>query len=259
MELSISNIAWINDDKDFVYAFLKKEGIKSIEIAPSAIIDDPYNNISQAKEIIDKTGFKVCSMQSVLFKRTESIFQDDFNMNIILQYMYKCIDFARAVNCKNLVFGSPKNRNVNNEEEYQRSLFFFSKLNDYLKDKDIYIALEANPAIYGTNFINTTAELFSYLRKLNKSNIKANLDLGTIIVNNEDLSVVKDNWDLIYHVHISEPYLKLIEKREVHKKLFKMLKANHYHKYISIEMKAQDNVSDIFNTVKYLKGIADEI
>ena len=45
-------------------------------------------------------------------------------------------------------------------------MYFFNILGDYAKLKNTVIALEANPDIYGTNFINTTKEAFSFVKKL---------------------------------------------------------------------------------------------
>ena len=198
-------------------------------------------------------------MQSILFKRTENIFYSDEEMEETLKYLYKGIDFASAINCYNLVFGSPRNRNVNNEEEYNRSIIFFKKLNEYLSKKDVYLALEANPIIYNTNFLNTTKDVVEYLNKINCSHIKLNLDLGTIITNNEGLDNIKDYMDKISHVHISEPYLEIIKKRDIHKELLKILKENNYDKYVSIEMKTVENVEDIFDVILYLKELINEV
>ncbi|MGB4613611.1 MAG: sugar phosphate isomerase/epimerase family protein [Erysipelotrichaceae bacterium] len=259
MKLTISNIAWTKEDTNRVYDFLRKNNIDAIEIAPSIFKENPYDNINEIKEMIEEINFKVPSMQSILFKRTENIFYSDEEMEETLKYLYKGIDFASAINCYNLVFGSPRNRNVNNEEEYNRSIIFFKKLNEYLSKKDVYLALEANPTIYNTNFLNTTKDVVEYLNKINCNHIKLNLDLGTIITNNEGLDNIKNYMDKISHVHISEPYLEIIKKRDIHKELLKILKENNYDKYVSIEMKTVENVEDIFDVILYLKELINEV
>ena len=259
MKLTISNIAWTKEDTNRVYDFLRKNNIDAIEIAPSIFKENPYDNINEIKEMIEEINFKVPSMQSILFKRTENIFYSDEEMEETLKYLYKGIDFASAINCYNLVFGSPRNRNVNNEEEYNRSIIFFKKLNEYLSKKDVYLALEANPTIYNTNFLNTTKDVVEYLNKINCNHIKLNLDLGTIITNNEGLDNIKNYMDKISHVHISEPYLEIIKKRDIHKELLKILKENNYDKYVSIEMKTVENIEDIFNVILYLKELINEV
>ena len=83
-----------------------------------------------------------------------------------------------------------------------------------------------------------------------------NLDLGTIISNNEDLTtVLKGNIKYINHVHISEPWLKTIEKREVHKSLKNILLNEYYEGFISIEMAKVDKIEIIEDIIKYIKEI----
>ena len=48
------------------------------------------------------------------------------------------------------------------------------------------IALEANPPIYGTNFINGTASALSLIREVAHPAFTLNLDLGTMIHRKED-------------------------------------------------------------------------
>ena len=51
------------------------------------------------------------------------------------------------------------------------------------------------------------------------------MDLGTVIENEEDIiSIIENNYDKINHIHISEPNLESIQKRELHKKLAQKLK-----------------------------------
>ena len=58
---------------------------------------------------------------------------------------------------------------------------------------------------HGTNFLTTTDEAAAFVRKLNHSNIKLQLDLGTIYTNREPAQVIEDVADVIGHIHLSEP------------------------------------------------------
>ena len=66
---------------------------------------------------------------------------------------------------------------------------------------------------------------------MDSDGFRLNLDFGTIVYNQEKLDVLYDNVGLINHVHISEPGLELIEKREVHNELAKVLKKYNYKKF----------------------------
>ena len=49
-----------------------------------------------------------------------------------------------------------KTRVIEKEEDYQIAIGFFKELGDYAFSKNTVIGMEANPAIYNTNFINDT-------------------------------------------------------------------------------------------------------
>lgn len=117
------------------------------------------------------------------------------------------------------------------------------------------IAIEANPVIYGTNFINDTLSAYKLVKDICNSSIKINYDLGTVIENNENINDIEKYFDKINHIHISEPYLGLIKKRDIHVKLFDILQSNDYKGFISIEMKKQENISDIENILQYISEL----
>ena len=264
MNLSISNIAWNSSQNDAVYALMKKYGFTGLEIAPTKIIaDEPYSHIAEAAawaaDLREKYGFCVPSMQSIWYGRTEKLFGTEAERTVLFEYTKSAIDFAAAIGCKNLVFGCPKNRNMPNGADFaacaEIAAQFFRALGKYAASKNTCVSLEANPAIYGTNFANTTAEAISIVKKVGSGGFKLNFDVGTIIQNGEDISVLKENVSLINHVHISEPFLKKIEKRDLHKELFDFLRKENYALFVSVEMGLQENISDIEDAMKYVKEV----
>lgn len=262
MKLSISNIGWTSENDEYMYNYLKKVGFEGIEIAPTRIFKiNPYNKIREAreysKEIKKKYSLDISSMQSIWFGRNEGIFNSKEEREILLDYTKKAIDFASEIKCNNIVFGCPKNRKINkeNKDHTKISREFFEELGSYAEEKNTVIAIEPNPVIYDTNFINTTEEAFEFVRSLNNTGVKVNVDLGTIINNNEQLSILAENIDLINHVHISEPYLEEIEKRDIHFNLARILKENNYQKYISIEMKNLNSLDTVTECVEYIREV----
>jgi len=85
-----------------------------------------------------------------------------------------------------------------------------------------------------------------------------NIDLGTIIQNNENIDQVIDDIDLVNHIHISEPNLEIIKNRKLHKDLSRKLKNNNYDKYVSIEMKMQENIEEVKKTIIYIKEVFND-
>ena len=132
------------------------------------------------------------------------------------------------------MFGCPKNRNipdgVGNHEEI--AMDFFSRISEYAAESGTIIALEPNPPMYGTNFINTTLQALALCKRLDIDGFKVNIDVGTMIANGEPVSLIADNLSTINHIHISEPNLVSIERRKIHREIF----ASSFDKFISIEM-----------------------
>ena len=71
-----------------------------------------------------------------------------------------------------------------------------------------------------------------------------NLDVGTMIHNKEAVEELEGKAAWINHVHISEPGLKLIEQRSLHKELACFLRENAYSGFVSIEMGKQERFEE---------------
>lgn len=260
MKLSVSNIAWTAEDDDNVYSLMQKYNYSGLEIAPTRIIPDcPYDKISEAVRWFEKLnsdhGFVIPSMQSIWFGRQEKIFGSPEERKILVDYTKKAIDFASAIKCKNLVFGCPRNRNIPDGSDDSAAVKFFHTIGEYALSKGTIIGMEANPPIYNTNYINDTPSAFELIEKVNCKGFLLNLDIGTMICNNEPISLLEGKVELINHVHISEPHLKLIEQREFHRHLISLLENEGYDKYVSIEMGKQENISVIESTMKYVSQL----
>lgn len=261
MKLSISNIAWGKEQDIEMYEYLSEVGFDAIEIAPTRIFEEkPYEKLEEAKRFAkgleEKYKLKISSMQSIWYGRAEKIFGSKEERKALIEYTKKAIDFAHTIDCGNLVFGCPKNRNINTPEDYKTAIEFFKEIGEYAKQKNTVFAIEPNPTIYNTNFINKTEEALKIVKEISCDAVKVNLDLGTVIENEEDIiSIIENNYDKINHIHISEPNLESIQKRELHKKLAQKLKENNYQRYISIEMKNQNDIEKVKEIINYVKGV----
>lgn len=260
MKLSISNIAWKAEQDAEMYVFLQENEIKGLEIAPTRIFsDNPYEKIKEAqgwaKNLKNNYSLVIPSMQSIWFGRNEKIFAGQEERDVLIQYTKKAMDFAAAIDCKNLVFGCPRNRSFEGEYPKKAALSFFEELGEYAHSMGTVLSMEANPTIYNTNFVNETIQAFELVKEVNSPGFLVNVDLGTIIFNGESLEVLEQNMHYINHIHISEPGLALIEERKLHNDLAGMLEKYHYDKFISVEMKTQDDLQCVKETLAYVKEI----
>lgn len=260
MQLSISNIAWDKSQDGDIYNKMEQLGYAGLEIAPTRIIEEqPYNNLKTARrwasEIKEQHGFMVSSMQSIWYGRNEMLFGTEAEKKILLDYTKKAIEFAAEIGCKNLVFGCPRNRVKPDSVDESVAIEFFSEIGEFAFQKGTCIGMEANPPMYNTNYINTTREALELIKVVNSRGFLLNLDVGTMLCNNEDVSSLIGNEEYINHVHISEPGLNRIQNRECHEKLADWLKSFGYDNYVSIEMKKQDTVDSIYSCLEYVKSI----
>lgn len=264
MNLSISNIAWSAESDELVYEIMKKNKANGLEIAPTRIFsENPYDKLEAAQkwaaEIKKKYRFSIPSMQSIWYGRQESIFGSPEDRRILFEYTVKAIDFAAAIGCKNLVFGCPRNRNMPEGADETPAVKFFRSIGDYAAQKGTVIGMEANPPIYNTNYINTTAQALSLIEKVDSQGFRLNLDVGTMIHNEESCKLLRGKSALINHVHISEPHLKPICERQLHKELLNVLFSEGYNGFISIEMGKCEDITVIEEKLNYLNCLAANI
>ena len=260
MRLSISNIGWAEENDVAVYTMMKNYGFTGLEIAPTRIFpEQPYNKLDDAREWADKlkaeNGFVVPSMQSIWYGRTEKLFGTDEERSALIDYTKKAIDFAETVGCKNLVFGCPRNRSIPDGADERITIKFFKEIGDYAAEHGTVIGMEANPPIYNTNYINDTVSALELIEKVESEGFKLNLDVGTMVENGEDVNVLKRREKYINHVHISEPDLKHIEDRQLHRDLGALLKACNYNGFVSIEVGKQEKVENLENMMRYVEEI----
>lgn len=269
MKYAISNIAWKTHENKKIYKLMKNKGFDGLEIAPELFVynQSPYdkdiNFLIRLKNEVEKKGITLVSMQSILYgTKGLFLFENEDSRKKMMNYLIKAIDFASVLKLSNIVFGSPKNRIVPNEMSSEKaediSIEFFRKLGDYANTKGTCIGFEANASEYGGNWMVETLQTVKFIKKVYSNGFKLNLDLGTMILNNENEDILKDTLLYTNHIHISEPFLKSVPQNvEFHKKIGKSLKASNYKGYLSIEMRSTSN--DNYEKVKKALDFVNEV
>lgn len=267
MKRAISNIGWEPSVEEVVYKIMQKHDFTGLEIAPTIWISEhPYEteNRGKAKQIVadieKKYGFVIPSMQSIWFGRQERLFATEEERERLFCYTKQAIDFASEIGCRNLVFGCPRNRNIMPEWNLTEAqitdiaVCFFKELGDYAAEKETILALEANPPIYNTNYINTTKQALELIHRVDSKGFLLNLDLGTMIHNEEMIEMLEGEITYINHVHISEPGLKPIERRTIHHELAKLLRKEKYNRFISVEV-AKNRPEELEQIMRYVTEV----
>lgn len=222
MILSVSNIAWIPDERLAAYDLLADAGFSGLEIAPGLFFhaaDDPYDpDALTAQAVLDEItarGLSLVSMQSLLFGvQGAALFGDADECAAFERGMVRAINLAERFGIPNLVFGSPRQRRIPEGMEtrhaWEQAAGIFRRLGDRAGAAGTKIALESNPAAYGTNFLTTLEEAASFAEKVDHPDVSLILDLGAMHMNGVFDTVAASSRDLaprLTHVHVSEPNL----------------------------------------------------
>ena len=258
IKLAASNIGWAVQDDERVWQKMKELGYQGLEIAPTRVFPErPYDNLPGialfAGVMYQKYGFVIPSMQSIWYGQQGNIFEAA-DVNRLEDYTFEAFRFAQSCRCPSLVFGCPRNRNVPAGHSPEEADFFFGRLAVRAEQCNTHLALEANPPIYNTNYLNTTREAFDLVKRINHPGLTVNLDLGTMIQNGEQLRDFAGDLKYVSHIHVSEPGLAVPEKRPLHKELAMLLHAVDYRGFVSLEMKTSD-YETVSRTLTYLAEV----
>lgn len=243
-KLCVSNIC-INKTSQFQFAsILKLFGITNIQIAPTKIIDS-WNDLSQANlKVYTDNDLNIYALQSITFKLNDLNIFDPKTQDEFYSHLVKVIDFAEAHGVKVLVFGCPRNRTILDLSADNDTVFtdFFKKIGDYLNNKNVVLCVENNSKKYNCNYINTINECSKIVRKINRKNIKMMVDIGNVLMEEDNLLSLKNHLDIIYNIDVSNPNMFDFSKiNESHKTFNDILKAEGYNKIYNLEMLITDS------------------
>lgn len=249
--LAVSNICNNFNHRQF-YALLNLYGITHVEVAYTKYFD--WNNISftkleQVKALIEEHNLKLYSTQSITYNAGEFNIFDSSTRDNLFDHLKKVIKLSGKLGVTRIVFGCPKNRRMLLNSHIDEAIFFFKRINTVAKQYNVYICIENNSTKYNSNFINTMDEVLEFVRTINGSHVKAMCDLGNMIMENDDLKIIKNNLHLIEHIHISQPYMQMFTNPDKLNIEFASIVAD-YDKVITLEMLNKNNTLHVQSTVE---------
>jgi sugar phosphate isomerase/epimerase len=254
MKLAMSNIAWSPQERFEAYRAMAEAGFAGLEIAPGLFFhaaDDPFLPeevcACEALAEIADFGLGLVSMQSLLFGvEGAALFAGEEARAAFTAGMERAIVLAGRLGIPNVVFGSPAQRRVPEGMAMERALGeateVFRALGDMAQGHATRIAIEANPAAYGTNFLTTFEEATGFVRRVDHPAIVAILDLGAMHMNGsfDEVSdlLAAGAAPMLSHVHVSEPQLAPAPAEPARLlPVLRALEAQGYDRAVSIEMK----------------------
>ncbi|WP_051220881.1 sugar phosphate isomerase/epimerase family protein [Erythrobacter cryptus] len=222
MRLAMSNIAWLPAERLAAYECLAAAGLTGLEIAPGLFFhaaEDPFRPDSQSARTalaeIAAAGLTLVSMQSLLFGVAgASLFGPPKARAAFKAGMIRAIELAERFAIPNLVFGAPTQRRVPEglapDAALGEAAALFADLGARAAAAGTRLAIEANPAAYGTNFLTSLAEAEAFVALVDHPAVTLNLDLGELHMNGSFAALPGRLPRLaarLGHVHVSEPEL----------------------------------------------------
>jgi sugar phosphate isomerase/epimerase len=141
------------------------------------------------------------------------------------------------------VFGSPKNRRIGTlprDEAFAIAVEFFTKLGAAAASAGTCIVMEANPPLYGADFITRAAEALDLVRAVNHPGFRLHLDSGCMALSADPIAAsVDEGFGFLKHFHVSEPNLDPpgSSGKVDHGAFRKALHTHGYNEWVSLEMR----------------------
>ena len=249
----ISNLAWDLKDEAEAFDVLRSNGISSIEIAPTKVFGDIANankqSIKKYCDIINNSHINIIALQSLFYGSQINLFD---NLCGFIEHCLKNICIASSLGAKYLVFGSPKNRNINKfskEKADDFAIEVFNQIGNIAQNEGVKFLIEPNSTYYKCNYIINSKEAIELVDKVNNKGFGLHLDYGNLKLENE--VITKELIEKADYFHISEKDLKPINNST-----FKEIDdLNLNNKYISVEMLNNDmrslyNVCSEYSKIK---------
>lgn len=264
MKLAMSNIAWLPQEADECLGLLQEAGAKGLEIAPGLTFPqeaDPFDPspsaVSALFASLEAHELQLVSMQSLLFGvQNARLFGTPAERDTFEAGLQRAIALAGRLGIPNLVMGSPGTRAIpegmDRKEAEAEARTLFRRLGDKAEAAGTRLALEPNPAAYGTNFLTTLSEAVDFAIYVDHPAISVNFDIGALHMNEEfdqGAKLFDYGRAIVSHVHMSEPNLAPAPKDpEALGELASHILNTGYSGWFSIEMR-QAGVAEVKNAL----------
>ena len=195
---AFSNLAWEPQQDRAVARMLKALDIHAVEIVPTRYWKTPTmataRDLAAVRTRWTRAGFQIVSLQSLLFGRDDlQLFASAASRGYMRDYLKRIFNVAASLGASSLVFGSPKNRSIGAHSRLAArriAVDFFRAVGDDALRAGVVLGLEANPPEYGTDFLNSGAQLLRFLGYVKHPAIRWHVDSGALILAHEQPSAL---------------------------------------------------------------------
>jgi sugar phosphate isomerase/epimerase len=247
MKLAVSNIAWPSEMDEPVLAALESAGVTGVEAAPTRWWPEWKGVSAEAAKVyrqrFEARGFQIPALQAILFARPEDkLFGTDLQREGLVNHLRMCADLASALGARSLVFGAPKNRELNGIPEdkgFDMAREVFASVGKHYADRSVCLCLEANPTQYACQFMTNSLVAGKLVKAVDSPGVGLHLDTACMHLAGENIAEsIERNFDVLRHFHASEPFLGSFDAPVVdHATAAGMLSKLGYKGWVSLEMR----------------------
>jgi D-psicose/D-tagatose/L-ribulose 3-epimerase len=270
IKYSVSNLAWTLNEESEVIKILKDSKLGGIEISLAKYFPNIENVDSDQIEILKNRWadekFEITSLQSLLYNKPEfNIFSRNKSRIDLINYLNHTYRIALFLGVRPLVFGSPKNRLkgfLGSNDAFNIANQFFCDLISDWDPEGPFIGLEANPPLYGCDFIINNLEAIALVKSIKSPNFKWHLDYGcTLLMGENPIDLIKNNDFLPSHVHLSERNLAPLSKSNFKNYLEFLIELSKkdYCGIVTFEMLPHNNLDSFRESISLVNSLIEEV
>ncbi|WP_158258225.1 sugar phosphate isomerase/epimerase family protein [Rhodopila globiformis] len=244
--IAISNIAWPEADDAEALDLVCAAGFGGIEVAPVKTFG-PWQTIDldrvrQVAAGLAARGLPIVAMQGIAFGApTAKLFGGPEARASLAQHLALVARIAGACGGVPCVFGAPAARDPGDlpvADAMVKAAAFLTAIGPVFAREGASLAIEAVPAAHGGRFITHTAEAIALVRRVRTEGIGLQIDMATMMVNEEDPALLAEAVPLAVHCHASAPQLAPVAAcAAAHSRLAGSLRAAGWIGRISVEMR----------------------
>ncbi len=247
MKLGICNEMFVGWELEKIFSFVKQLGYEGVEIAPFTIAEDigsvEESTIEEIRKLSKKVKIEIIGTHWLLVKPEGlSVSSRDKNLREkTSQYLCKLVDFTAKIEGKIMVFGSPKQRRINEGQTYKEVKEYFKEVIipalEKCEKNNVYLCIEPL-ARTETNFINKAEEAIEIIEEINHPYLKLHLDVKAMSDEKKPIpEIIENSARYLKHFHVNDKNLLGPGFGDIdYKPIIEKLKKIGYNGWLSVEV-----------------------
>ncbi|MDA0813028.1 MAG: sugar phosphate isomerase/epimerase [Verrucomicrobia bacterium] len=268
MKFAICNETYQDWDFERACAHIAKTGYDGVEIAPFTLKDDPRDlteadGIRLAK-IATSAGLEIVGLHWLMVKPSwlHLTTPDNLLRKDTVRFACHLARFCAALGGEILVWGSPKQRNLEEGWDYKeaqkRAADALHMISDAAGAAGVTIAVEPLGR-KETNFLNTAAETIELIEMVDSPACRLHLDVKAMSDEGKEIpDIIRDSAAHTVHFHANDPNLRGPGFGEVRfEPIMAALAETGYDRYVSVEVfdYSPDPETIAIKSLEYLKSV----